>query len=375
MAQEGVVRRRAAAGGAVLALTAGMAFVMGGATAAAASSVTTVAGVAYGYHAYSMSFFGGLQKDTGPTPIATLAPNASNSPQTSTSSTGLVQYGPATLFTSDGISATTSGSLGTTGSVTSHTSVADINKASTQPLNTGSEQLTADNISSRCSASTSGASGGTTVTNGTVEVNNGSTPKFVTVPTSPAPNTAIKGVIHISASDKESFRFVFNEQVKSGNSIIVNAVHEYLNGPTAKGNLIIGQAVCSTAGTDVSVQNPGITHTPDPVPAGGTVTFTVTVTNLGPNVAPVVADASAVMGGGKISSATPSAGTCGSASLQSTLVSCKLGSIASGSSATVRIVVLAPNSSGGSVAISSAVTSPADDNPSNNIATDSVGVS
>ena len=356
----------------MLALTAGMVFVMGGTTASAAS-VTTVAGSAYGYHAYGMSFFGGPRPDTGPTPTAALAPDASNSPQSASSTTGLVSYFPATLFSSDDIAVSTSGSVGATGSVTSRSSVDHINKASTQP-NT-SEPLTADNISSTCSASTSAASGSTTVSNGTLETNNGSTPKIVSVPTSPSPNTAIKGVIHISPTDKESFKYVFNEQFKSGNSIVVNAVDEYLLGPTAKGNLVIGQVVCSTAGTDVSVQNPGITHTPDPVPAGGTVTFTVTVSNLGPNAAPAVVDASSVTGGGKISSATASAGKCGAATLGGAAVSCKLGTIASGHSVTVQVIVVAPNTSGATVGISTAVSSPADDNLSNNEATDSVSVS
>lgn len=357
----------------MLALAAGLVFVMGGAAASAAGNVTTVVGSAYGYHAYGITIFGGQQNEVGPTPSAVLATNAANSPQSGFAASGMVTYGPATLFTSDSVAVTTSGSLGTSGSVTSSSAVTNINKSTTQPGITGTEPLSADEISSRCSASTSGASGSTTVTNGTVVTNN-TTPTTVNVPTTPAANTAISGKIVLSSTDTEKFKFVFNEQVKSGSSIIVNAVHEYYLGPTTKGNLIIGQVACSTAGTDVSVQNPGITHTPDPVPHGGTVTFTVTVSNLEPNSAPVVADASSVSLG-KISSAKPSAGTCGAPTQQGKAVSCKLGTIASGHSVTVHVAVVAPATSGGTIAFSSTLSCPADDKPSNNTATDSAMVS
>ena len=264
-----------------------MSLLMGGAAASAAVraiSVNAVVGSAYGYHAYGITLFGGAQPEKGPSPIARLTKDASNSPQSAATSTGIVTYGPAVLFTSDSMSMATSGSLGTSGSVTSSSDVSDINKASTEPGFTGSEALTADSITSSCSATTSGVSGSTSVTNGSLVTNNGTNPPtVVNVPTSPTSNYAVSGRIVISPSDTEKFRFVFNEQVKAGTSIIVNAVHEYFLGPTQKGNLIIGQVICSTAGTDVSLQNTPISHSQDPVPSGGTVTFTITVSNLGPN--------------------------------------------------------------------------------------------
>lgn len=367
MGHEGRLLLRASAGGSALALTLGMVFVMSGAAASAAGSVTSVGGSAYGYHSYGVTIFGGAQPDKGPTPMATLAHDASNSPQSASSTSGLVTYGPATQFTSDSISVATSGSLGTSGSVTSSSDVTDINKASTQP-GTGSEALTADSISSGCSASTSGSSGSTTVTNGTVVTNNGTNPPtVVNLPTTPAAGYSVTGGVVISSSDTEKFKYVFNERVKSGRSIIVNAVHEYLLGPAEKGNLIIGQVICSTAGTDVSVQNPGITSTPNPVPVGGTVTFTVTVSNLGPNAAPKSVDASSVTGG-KISSATASAGSCRTPTLKGTSVRCNLGTIPSGQSVTVHVAVVATISSGRFITITSTVSCPADDNPSNNAA-------
>lgn len=107
------------------------------------ATVTAVNGSAYGYRAYNISFFGGSSADTGPTPSVALASNASNSPQTATATSGTVVYGPATLFTSDGISVSSSGSTGASGSVTSSTSVNNINQSTTQPTITGSEIVTA----------------------------------------------------------------------------------------------------------------------------------------------------------------------------------------------------------------------------------------
>ncbi|HEX8769893.1 MAG TPA: hypothetical protein VF711_03905, partial [Acidimicrobiales bacterium] len=125
--------------------------------AAAAVEVTAVNGSAYGYYA-NITLFGGHQTPTGPTPTVSLAQNASNSPQTATASTGIVQYTPATFFTSDRIDVSTQGSLGTSGSVTSSSTVTDVNRATTQSASTGSEILTAGSVSSTCTADASGVS-------------------------------------------------------------------------------------------------------------------------------------------------------------------------------------------------------------------------
>ncbi|MDQ4132534.1 MAG: Ig-like domain-containing protein, partial [Actinomycetota bacterium] len=131
-------------------------------------------GSSFGYHADNITLFGGAQSDTGPTPTVALAADASNSPQTATAPTGLVQYGPATLFTSDQISVSTSGSLGPGGSVTSTSSIDNINKSTQQPSVTGGEIFTADNLSGTATADAGGVSGATTVTNGTVDTHSNS---------------------------------------------------------------------------------------------------------------------------------------------------------------------------------------------------------
>lgn len=224
------------------------------------TKVTAVKGSAFGYHAHSITLFGNPQPETGPAPTVALAPDASNSPQSGTASTGIVQYGPATLFTSDQIDVTTSGSLGTTGSVTTTTDIDNVNKATTQPAS-GSEILTADNIASSCTASASGVTHSTTVTNGTLRTDNGfdgnrdgdyddagdHAPVVVSLPTSPAPGASYQGHIHLGPTSTDDFRVVLNEQVTSADGSLVNAVHEYL-GTTAqsllKGHLLIGQSLC-----------------------------------------------------------------------------------------------------------------------------------
>ncbi len=225
---------------------------------ASAANVTAVTGSAYGYRAFNINLLGSPQADTGPTPTVTLASNASNSPQSASTTTGLVQYGPAVLFTSDAISVTTSGSLGSSGSVSGSTNVRNINKAATQP-NTGSEIFTADNLAGTCQASATGTSGSTRVTNGRLQTDSGldlngdgdyidsgeHAPVTVTIATSPAANTTYTGHIHLSSTSQDNWKVVFNEQVVNANgSRTVNPVHEYYLGPSLTGDLIIGQAVC-----------------------------------------------------------------------------------------------------------------------------------
>lgn len=250
--------------GALPLVTAAMVLVVGAISASAA----TQTGSAFGYHAFNITIFGGAQKDTGPTPVATLNGGAQTAP------TGVVAYGPATLFTSDAITVQSSG---TATSVKSTSDVKDINKASTQPT-TGSEPLTADDISSTCTAASSGNTGSTTVTNGHVATaaNSNGTPTATTnVPTNPAPNTTITGAV----STGDTFRDVFNEQTTSGGVLTVNAVHEYFLGPTLKGDLIIGQVVCglsaaapgapTPSGTSGSRGTPGSSGSNVPTPATG----------------------------------------------------------------------------------------------------------
>jgi hypothetical protein len=228
------------------------------ASPATAANVTSVIGSAYGYRSFNIVLLGGSQPGVGPTPTVTLASNASNSPQAASATTGLIQYGPAVLFTSDRIDVSTSGSLGANGSVTSSSNIRNINKAATQP-NTGSEILTADNLSSTCTASAAGSSRTTRVTNGILQTDSGldlnddgdytdpgeHSPVNVAIPTNPAANATHTGHIHLNGGARDDFRVVFNEQVTNADgSVSVHGVHEYFLGPSLRGDLIVGRAVC-----------------------------------------------------------------------------------------------------------------------------------
>jgi uncharacterized repeat protein (TIGR01451 family) len=102
---------------------------------------------------------------------------------------------------------------------------------------------------------------------------------------------------------------------------------------------------------------------PDPASIDSPLTYTVTVTNAGPDEASAVSVADALPAASTFVSATPSQGSC----TGTTALSCALGNLASGASATITIVVT-PTAAGilGNTAV---VTSATQDNePGNNIA-------
>lgn len=229
------------------------------------ATVTAVNGSAYGYRAYNINLLGSGQSDTGPAQSVTLASNASNSPQSASATSGLVQYGPAVLFTSDDIATSSSGSTGASGSVTSSASVDYVNQSAAQPSLTGGEILTADLISSTCTKTQSTTTKSVTITNGTLRTESGldinddgdfidageHAPSTTTLATLPGANTTYYGHIHIGTTQTDNWKLVFNEQ-SGTNPLTVNAVHEYF-GVTSTGNdpnsalhgdLIIAQSVC-----------------------------------------------------------------------------------------------------------------------------------
>lgn len=199
--------------------------------------VTAVSGSAYGYTA-SVSLFGGPSSTRGPAPAVTLPPGGS-APITATALTGLVQYGPAILFSSGPLTVSTQGTIGPVGSVTSTTNITGVNTS-------GQEVFTASNVASTSTASATGVIGSTTITNGTLQISEGNPSVagdeiVVLIPTNPAPNTIYNGTIE---GVGDTFRYVFNEQIVNPNgSLTVNAAHLYLLGPTAVGELVIGQSI------------------------------------------------------------------------------------------------------------------------------------
>jgi len=231
------------------------------------ADLSDVAGGAYGISA-QISLFGGAQPADVPTPTIALPPGGSSTPVTATAPSGLVRHGPAVFFTSDRLDVSTVGTNGPGGSVTSSVDILNINRSTVQAAATGSEIFYADNLHSSCTANDSGISGTATLANAQLQLDSGDdTPgdvhPVVNVPVpsnppasppsgrqNPPPppqdqNLANRGHIHVNGS-VDHFHVVFNEQVTNPDgSLTVNAVHEYLDGPTAVGEVIIGQARCA----------------------------------------------------------------------------------------------------------------------------------
>jgi hypothetical protein len=210
----------------------------GATTTTAAGGTTGVGGGAYGFYV-SVGLFGGAPSTRGPAPTVSLPAGGSATPVTATAAEGNGVFGPASIFSSGQLDVSTQGVPG--GTVTSSAKVANVNK-STQ------EVFTAATASSTCTASSSGASGSTSLSGGRLVTSEGANldsdtdDTVVTLPADPAPNTSYEGKIETVG---DTFRYVFNEQIKNADgSITVNAAHQYLLGPTAVGEAIIGQSRC-----------------------------------------------------------------------------------------------------------------------------------
>ena len=232
-------RRRAAA--LATAMAGSTLLLMGGGHPASGVhlTVTEVEGSALGCEA-SVGLFGGPPNQRGPFATAELPPGGgADSEATPTCN---IIIGPANLFTAGPTLVETVGTTGPTGAVTSTATLGPVNTS-------GDEIFTATNLSSTCTANESGPVGSTTVTNGTIilqdpnpDVSGEPGEDIRTIPTNPAPNTTYEGTV---ANVNDNFRAVFNEQiVNPDGSLTVNAYHLYLLGPTAIGDLYVAQTVC-----------------------------------------------------------------------------------------------------------------------------------
>ncbi len=263
---------------AVLAVIGSVMVLIGVGQASAQADVAAVKGSAYGYQCMVSLGNDVTCSPTGPTPSVTLASNASNSPRTATAASARADTGPATIFSSGALNVSTQGTLGAGGSVTSSTNIQRVNAS-------GQEVFTASNLVSTCTATETGVSGSTTITGGTLQIDQGdndgtnSIPdhpeQTVPLPTNPAPNTTYEGHVHIG-NTTDNFRYVYNEQtVDADGSITVNAAHEYILGPFAKGDLIVGRAACgATSGVFKVVED----RTPPVLTLGGRRTQTLRAT-------------------------------------------------------------------------------------------------
>jgi uncharacterized repeat protein (TIGR01451 family) len=117
------------------------------------------------------------------------------------------------------------------------------------------------------------------------------------------------------------------------------------------------------SGADLSVTK---ADSPDPVAPGGSLTYTLTVTNQGPDAATDVQLTDTLPAGVAFVSVTPGSPAC---SQSGGVVTCNLGTLAAGASTQATIQVTAPGTAGAitnSVQVSSGIP---DSNPSNNTAT------
>ena len=250
---------------------------------AAHADVTAVKGSAFGYHS-AVTIFGMPDVD-GPAPTVTLAANAANSPQSATAPTGNASAGPAVIFSWGSIAIGTQGALGPGGSATSTATIQNVNAS-------GQENFTATTLASICTATEAGLGGTTTITNGTLQIDNGDSdptnsipehaPVVVNLPANPAPNATYEGHLHLG-NTTESFRWVFSEQVVNPDgSLTVNAAHQYLLGPTAVGDLRAGQVVCGVTGApDTTPPDTTIQSGPSGTVGDGTAAFTFASSEAG----------------------------------------------------------------------------------------------
>jgi hypothetical protein len=233
--------------------------------APSAAEVSEVGGGAFGFSA-SVSLFGGAAQNRGPTPTVDLPANGSASPVTASNPSGSAQFGPAEVFESGQLTVSTRGTTGPGGSVESSATVTGIPG--------GPGPVLYGELKSSCTAREGEVSGTTSVSGGTLETKYNAETQEATettpVPSNPAPNSEFTGTLdHVG----DSYRVVYNEQVRSGNGITVNAAHVYLLGPTAVGDLIIGQSRCSVSTGGAPAQaSSDTTRAPAPGPTAAPTT-------------------------------------------------------------------------------------------------------
>jgi uncharacterized repeat protein (TIGR01451 family) len=112
------------------------------------------------------------------------------------------------------------------------------------------------------------------------------------------------------------------------------------------------------------------TASPPPYGTGLPITYTIVVNNAGPAPASSVIVTDVIPPGTTFTSATPSQGSCSGTST----VTCSLGTVGSGGSATIVLVLTLPSTTGSVSNTASVTTSNTDTNPANNSATATVNV-
>lgn len=198
--------------------------------------------------------------------------------------------------------------------------------------------VTTAEVSGSCSEGNLTATGTTTIENAGA---GGTLGLGLTIDSNPTPNFELINLLGI--------RVVLNEQIVTGDGvnsrgITVNAIHVDLTNTVLSligalsGDIVIAQSqaevVCNevAGSSDLSMVK---TSTPNPVQVNSTLTYTLTVTNDGPDEATGVTVTDILPASFTIGTITPSQGTCNP--LVGTTLTCNLGTIANGGNATVTI--------------------------------------
>src|SRR5579885_1203198 len=207
------------------------------------ADVTAVIGSATGASA-NVSIFNSPPMIFGPVPTVTLPAGGSAVPVTASAPSVSFVAGPATLLNAGATTVSTQGTTGPAGSVTSSTNIGPTAQALTNPCPANSAgggptatsggtcvyagPFTADAVASTCTASFT-VTGSTTITNGqlvTATDANQNPTAITDIPVNPPPNLTISGTLQLSATDTESFTYIFNEQIMNADaSLTVNAAH------------------------------------------------------------------------------------------------------------------------------------------------------
>lgn len=332
------------------------------AAAAPAQAATTAASSAYG-ESITLNLLpllgGGVSIDSGPTPsIAGSAPPA-YSVQTSLADIAVDgSAGIGALLTTGVLKVEADSSEPAADQVHGR---AEVDNA--QLAVTGLLGLTANTIVS--DSSITGTCGSSLTTTGTTQIVgaglSGLAALGLTVPPNPAPNTQLLDVLGI--------RVVLNEQIVSSDgvntaSLTVNAVHVYLTNSVLSligalsGDVVIAQSQASISCGSRPVLEAALAITGTVAPSPGTVgqllTYTLHVTDGGPDTATGVSFLDQLPAGVTFVSSSTSQGVCSGTSA----ISCNLGTLAVGSEATITLVVM-PQEPGTLVdqgSVSSAVT-------------------
>lgn len=198
---------------------------------------------------------------------------------------------------------------------------------------------TAD-VSGDCGAGSLTATGATTIENGSA---GGTLGLGLSIASNPSPNFELINLLGI--------RVVLNEQIVTGDGvtsrgITVNAIHVDLTNTilsligALSGDIIIAQSQAQVQCNEIQ-ESAGLSITksdsPDPVTVGNVLTYTLTVTNSGPDQATGVTVTDVIPSSFTFNNATPSQGTCNP--LVGQTLTCNLGTIANGVNATVTISV------------------------------------